>query len=133
MGVDAVLDQLRQACVRVWLDAAGKLRINKDAPAEWKDLVRAHKQELIDRLIEQSASGPATLQTGIQIYSGWAEWQAEMLNRLFQEQGCTGQRGRITPATIRHGQASRASHGKPSGQSPQDTCPDKRDTSTDKS
>lgn len=36
----------------------------------------------------------------------WAEWRAAELNRLFQEQGLTGQPGRITAATVRHGRAS---------------------------
>jgi len=31
----------------------------------------------------------------------WCEWQAAALNRLFLEQGATGQPGRITPETIR--------------------------------
>jgi hypothetical protein len=48
VDVEAVLDQLMDAGVSVWLDAAGKLRIDKDAPAELKDLVRAHRQDLID-------------------------------------------------------------------------------------
>jgi hypothetical protein len=104
-GVEAVLDQLKQARVRVWLDAAGKLRVNKDAPAEWKHLVREHKQELIDSLSEQSVRSPATMQTGIPICTtSWAEWKAEALNRLFQEQGRTGQRGRITAKTVRQGE-----------------------------
>jgi hypothetical protein len=34
----------------------------------------------------------------------WAEWKAAALNRLFQEQGVTGQPGRITAATVRHGE-----------------------------
>lgn len=33
----------------------------------------------------------------------YAEWKAAELNRLFQEQGLTGQPGRITPETVRHG------------------------------
>ena len=40
----------------------------------------------------------------------WAEWKAAELNRLFQEQGSTGQPGRITAATIRHGE-QRAANG----------------------
>jgi hypothetical protein len=36
--------------------------------------------------------------------TAWAEWQAATLNRLFQEQGATGQPGRITAATVRHGE-----------------------------
>jgi hypothetical protein len=48
VDIDAVLDRIMEAGVRVWLDAEGKLRIDKDAPPELKDLVREHKQELID-------------------------------------------------------------------------------------
>lgn len=33
----------------------------------------------------------------------WAEWRARSLNKLFQEQGATGQPGRIREATVRHG------------------------------
>ena len=34
----------------------------------------------------------------------WAEWKAAGLNRLFQQQGLTGELGRITPATVRDGE-----------------------------
>jgi hypothetical protein len=34
----------------------------------------------------------------------WCEWKAAALNRLFQEQGVTGQPGRITASTARHGE-----------------------------
>jgi hypothetical protein len=34
----------------------------------------------------------------------WAEWMAAALNRLFQEQDATGKPGRITAATVRHGE-----------------------------
>ena len=48
MNIEAVLDRLLDASVNVWLDLDGKLRIDKDAPAEIKDLVRQHKQELVE-------------------------------------------------------------------------------------
>lgn len=35
----------------------------------------------------------------------WPEWKAAELNRLFQEQGATGQPGRVTAATVQHGEA----------------------------
>jgi len=38
----------------------------------------------------------------------WAEWQARNLNRLFLEEGQTGQPGRITADTVRHGQRIQA-------------------------
>jgi len=37
----------------------------------------------------------------------WAEWKAAEVNRLFQEQGTSGQPGRITAATVRHGERRR--------------------------
>ncbi len=37
----------------------------------------------------------------------WAEWKAAALNRLFQEQGTSGQPGRITAEAVRHGERSR--------------------------
>jgi hypothetical protein len=40
--------------------------------------------------------------------TSWAEWKAAMLNRLFQEQGRTGQPGRITAATVQHGERKRS-------------------------
>jgi hypothetical protein len=48
VDVEAILDRLQDAGVSVWLDTAGTLLIDKGAPTELKDLVRAHKQELID-------------------------------------------------------------------------------------
>jgi len=48
MDVEAVLDRLMEAGVSVWLDDEGKLRIDKGAPEEIKQLVREHKQVLID-------------------------------------------------------------------------------------
>jgi hypothetical protein len=35
----------------------------------------------------------------------WAEWKARSLNKLFNEQGVTGRPGRITPATVQHGES----------------------------
>jgi hypothetical protein len=48
MDVRMVLERLMGAGFSVWLDAAGKLLIDKDAPAELKELARAHKEELMD-------------------------------------------------------------------------------------
>lgn len=41
----------------------------------------------------------------------WAEWKAAALNRLFQEQGATGKPGRITAATVRHGERKAVANG----------------------
>ena len=48
IGIDAVVEQLNAAAVSVWLDNDGKLRIDRDAPVELKDLVREHKDALIE-------------------------------------------------------------------------------------
>ena len=48
MDVEAVFDRLMEAGVSVWLDADGKLRIDKGAPEEIKQIVREHKQAIID-------------------------------------------------------------------------------------
>jgi hypothetical protein len=39
--------------------------------------------------------------------TSWGTWKADMLNRLFQDYGCTQQRGRITPETVEHGERQR--------------------------
>ena len=48
MEIEAVLDQLNAADVSIWLDAEDKLRIDKSASPELKELVREHKQALIE-------------------------------------------------------------------------------------
>jgi len=48
MDIEQVLDRLLEASVSVWLDADGKLRIDKGAPPEIRDLVREHKQQLTE-------------------------------------------------------------------------------------
>jgi hypothetical protein len=53
MDIDSLLDKLMAAGVSVWLAADGKLRIDKDALAELKQLVREHKQELTNVLKAQ--------------------------------------------------------------------------------
>ena len=48
MDIEAVHHRLMDAGVSTWVDVEGKLLVDRDAPSELKDLVRAHKQELID-------------------------------------------------------------------------------------
>jgi len=42
--------------------------------------------------------------TATELVMSWAEWKAAALNQLFLELGRTGQPGRITADTIRHGE-----------------------------
>jgi len=48
MEIEAVFDRLMEAGVSVRLDSEGKLRTDKGAPEEVKQLVREHKQAIID-------------------------------------------------------------------------------------
>ena len=48
MEIEDVLDQLNAAAVSIWLDADDKLRIDKGASPELKELVREHKPALIE-------------------------------------------------------------------------------------
>ncbi len=48
MDVEVVPDRLMDAGVFVWLYAQERLRMNKGAPNDIKELVRVHKHELID-------------------------------------------------------------------------------------
>ena len=48
MEIEAVFDRLMEAGVSVWLDAEGQLRIEKGAPEKIKQLVREHRQAIID-------------------------------------------------------------------------------------
>ena len=42
-----------------------------------------------------------------EVWMDWYEWKVRALNRLFQEQGVTGQPGRITAETVRRGEQAR--------------------------
>lgn len=42
-----------------------------------------------------------------EVWMDWCDWKASALNQLFREQGFTRQPGRITAATVRHGEADR--------------------------
>ena len=48
--------------------------------------------------------------------NSWAEWKAARLNRLFKQQGVTGRPGRITAATVLHGEKKRNVAGEQSGE-----------------
>ncbi|HXJ41550.1 MAG TPA: hypothetical protein VNH18_19895 [Bryobacteraceae bacterium] len=39
-----------------------------------------------------------------ELWLSWADWKAGVLNRLLQQEGITQQRGRITAATVLHGE-----------------------------
>ena len=56
--------------------------------------------------VDASNSGPME-SPGHERTIPWPEWKAAALNRLFQEQGVTGEPGRITAATVRHGERRR--------------------------
>ena len=92
-----------------YLDGAGipmqyKLRRVNGEPVPMSMLVE----------MEQQAGEPWKVRDGLPNEMGWrskgvpwAQWKAAMLNRLFLEQGTSGQPGRITAATVRHGERKR--------------------------
>jgi hypothetical protein len=96
--------------IRVHLDG-GKLTASApkgQLTAEVVAGLREHKAEVIGFLARFGGTG--TIQMGASSdYLGehgvsWAEWKARALNRLFKEQGATGRPGRITAATVAHGE-----------------------------
>jgi hypothetical protein len=52
-----------------------------------------------DRMLQEMGWGSKAV--------SWAEWKAAALNRLFLEEGATGRSGRITAATVAHGEQRR--------------------------
>lgn len=56
--------------------------------------------------------GDGVTENKIERWISYAQWKADELNRLFKEQGVTGQLGSITPETIRHGSEANASRQK---------------------
>jgi hypothetical protein len=70
--------------------------------------LREQKAELVEFLTRFGGTG--TIQTGASSDClgehgvSWAEWKARALNRLFKEQVATGRPGRITAATVAHGE-----------------------------
>jgi hypothetical protein len=64
-------------------------------------------QPAIDALRDGKAEALKLLTASIKDTIPWADWKAAELNRLFQEQGTSGQRGRITAATVLHGARGR--------------------------
>ena len=68
---------------------------------QWPDSL----SELAAEVGQRSGDPEAARQ---EVWMDWYEWKARTLNRLFHEQGSTGQPGRITAETVRHGGASEA-------------------------
>jgi hypothetical protein len=84
LPIEEVYQRVLDAGVGLRMGADGKLRIDSSAPAEIRQMVRERKEDLLD-------------------FFAWSEAKAKRLNLLFQEQGVTGQPGRITGATVRDG------------------------------
>jgi hypothetical protein len=84
LPIEEVYKRVLDVGINLWLGADGKLRIDPSAPDDIKQLVRDRKEDLID-------------------FFARSEAKAKRLNLLFQEQGVTGQPGRITGATVRDG------------------------------
>lgn len=92
------LNAARAAGVRIAVDGEDLvLRASGPPPATLLQTLSLHKGDIISLL--RSGADPQTNDD-----SSWAELKAGGLNRLFRDQGKTGEPGRITAATVRHGQ-----------------------------
>ena len=89
-----------------YLDGAGvparyKLRRVEGEPVPMNVLAEmeqhpAEPWKVRDRMLNEMGRSPRV---------SWAEWKAAALNRLVKEQGLAGELGRVTAATVRHGEA----------------------------
>ncbi len=89
----SVLADLLAAGASIWADN-GELVVEAKpgvVTPEIKAALTQNKAELLLMLEQERGVSPA-------------EWKAAMLNHLFREQGTSGQPGRITAATVRHGE-----------------------------
>ena len=107
MTVEEAVQAVRQFGT---LEAHGgglKLRVRSDAMGKLSpaiEVLRLHKSDALETLgSSRSAMRPAYSKDE-PVGVPWAEWKAAVLNRLFQQQGVTGELGRITPETIRDGE-----------------------------
>jgi hypothetical protein len=74
-------------------------------PAEIELVGRFKDQSIRDEVanLKRQMNGNLSLNAASEGMSP-EEWKAATLNRLFHEQGVTGQPGKITAATVRHGE-----------------------------
>ena len=80
----------------VW--TSGELELVASIPDQaTRDEVESFKHQM------DGCLSPGTAGKGVSA----AEWQAQMLNQLFKEQGATREPGKITSATVRHGERGR--------------------------
>jgi hypothetical protein len=75
-----------------------------DSPGELKETMPAARAA--SPAATQREQDPESAEKG----QTWAEWKVAALNRLFQEQGTSGQPGQITAATVRHGETRAVKH-----------------------
>jgi hypothetical protein len=101
MGAVEALNGARAAGVGITVDGdALVLQASAPTPAAVLDAFSRHKLDIIT-LLQSEKNG--WTEEGI----SWAELKALGLNRLFREQGKTGEPGRITAAIVRHGEQSK--------------------------
>lgn len=72
-----------------------------DSPAETPECLDINDQ------LHHPGKSPVDSSPPVEQFMSWADWKAAELNRLFLEQGSSGQPGRITSDTVRHGERRR--------------------------
>jgi hypothetical protein len=87
-------DFLNRVGVRILRNSGGSLAISFSKELDSPDLRAALRILKMDHLpVQRAERAPIS----------YLHWKALELNVLFEAQGATGELGRITPATIRHG------------------------------
>lgn len=97
-----------------------KLRFPKPERASLEQVIETlrHNREIALKALSGAESDPATVPPAAMANDDSLEhrgvsreqWKADILNRLFLVQGRTGQPGRITAATVRHGERRAGDH-----------------------
>jgi hypothetical protein len=88
--------------LRAGRDEALRLLSEPPQPEHWPDSLLGMADEVSVAVGDADAGRR-------RVWMSWCEWKAGALNKLFLERGATGQLGRITPETIRHGERPRRS------------------------
>ena len=119
MNAVNALKEARAAGVGIVLDSAALiLRSSGPPPADVIEELSRYKADIVpllraltlkEPLHDVGPAGRPDRITAPREAKGipWAEWKAAELNRLFQEQGITGQPRRINAVTILHGDDGR--------------------------
>jgi hypothetical protein len=127
MTLSEAIEEIRQVGTLRVEDGKLKLRFpetQREHLAAAIEALRQNRQAALQRLSDVAATPPLTIwpeslrdlaqeraitfgdpaRAHREVWLSWEEWKARELNRLFLDQGSTGQSGRITAETVRRGE-----------------------------